>query len=863
MRTNIVSLALTSLLTATVGLAQQAPPQPAPDPGQPGVTFRAEVNYVEVDARVVDAQGNFVSGLQQGDFQILEDGKPQPISVFSLVNLPVERAARPLFASKPIEPDVQTNISGINGRVYLIVLDDLHTHPLRGARVKQAARQFIERYLSVNDVAAVVHTSGRTDGAQEFTGNPRLLLHAVDKFMGRKLRSALLGRLDQEQRSRDTRQPGDRIDDPDAAERGHHARNTFDSIKGFADLMAGVRGRRKALVYFSEGVDYDITDPFTNTDATTVMDASRDAIAAATRANVAIYGIDVRGLGAGADDAMEVQSFPQDPTLGLDSSAQSREVRMGQDSLRVLADQTGGFAAVNTNDIGGAFHRLVDENSAYYVLGYYPANERRDGRFRKLEVRVNQPGLQVRARRGYVAPRGRVQDTKLAGPNAASAELREAMSSPVPLGGLPLATTASVFKGPDKNGSVVISTLIGGRDLSLIEKDGTFRNDVEIAFVAVDSKGKSFAGDRNTLNMNFKPDTLARVRAAGFRVISSMDLPPGRYQLRIAVREANTRRSGSVLYDLEVPDFAKDPISMSHIALTSAASGFAPTARPKDPLLKILPAPLTSYRDFSQADELALFAEVYETGGGPAHKVEIAATLKAEGGQTVFQTREERDSSELQGSSGGYGFNARIPLKGVAPGLYVLRVEAQSRIADRKMVSRETVVHVIATPQAARPGATAAGGVIPLPPSTVAGPPQAPPPPVPAAPRAPVAAPGPIAMTTINSDMMSGITRPQQSVARTAAEWQTLWSQHVLGRPAPVVDFTKQMVVAVFLGSRSSSGYAVQITGVRKDGNTLVVQWAERKPEPGMMAAQVMTSPSHIATVPRHVGDLRFEKVEP
>lgn len=118
-------------------------------------------------------------------------------------------------------------------------------------------------------------------------------------------------------------------------------------------------------------------------------------------------------------------------------------------------------------------------------------------------------------------------------------------------------------------------------------------------------------------------------------------------------------------------------------------------------------------------------------------------------------------------------------------------------------------------------------------------------------------------MTTINSDMMSGITRPQQSVARTAAEWQTLWSQHVLGRPAPVVDFTKQMVVAVFLGSRSSSGYAVQITGVRKDGNTLVVQWAERKPEPGMMAAQVMTAPSHIATVPRHDGDLRFEKVEP
>ena len=105
--------------------------------------------------------------------------------------------------------------------------------------------------------------------------------------------------------------------------------------------------------------------------------------------------------------AIEIQSFPDDPTLGLDSTALHNEVRLGQDSLRVLSDETGGFAVVNTNDISGAFQRLVEENSSYYVLGYYPANERRDGRFRKIEVRVNKPGLTVRARRGYVAPRGR------------------------------------------------------------------------------------------------------------------------------------------------------------------------------------------------------------------------------------------------------------------------------------------------------------------------------------------------------------------------------------------------------------------------------------------------------------------------
>ncbi len=324
MKHNIFGLALLTLLAAVAPSAEQgtgAPPQPADPTGQPGVTFRAEINYVEVDARVVDAQGTFVSTLAQGDFQVLEDGKPQQITVFSLVNLPVERAVRPLFANQPIEPDVQTNASGFNGRVYLIVLDDMHTAPLRSARVKAAAKQFIQRYLGANDVAAIVHTSGRTDGAQEFTSNPRLLVNAVDKFMGRKLRSAILQRIEEESRTRGIRDANERINDPDAAERGNNARNTLDSLKGFADLLAGVRGRRKALVYFSEGIDYDINDVFNNRDATTVMDASRDAIAAATRANVSIYGIDVRGLGAGLDDGIEIQSFPEDTTLGLDSSA--------------------------------------------------------------------------------------------------------------------------------------------------------------------------------------------------------------------------------------------------------------------------------------------------------------------------------------------------------------------------------------------------------------------------------------------------------------------------------------------------------------------------------------------------------------
>jgi VWFA-related protein len=857
MKCKLLALSILSVALGGAAAAQQTGGgPPAPDSQQPAVTFRAEVNYVEVDARVVDAQGRFVPGLTQKDFQIFEDGKPQQVSVFALVNIPMQREPRPLFADRPVERDTQTNVSGYSGRVYLIVLDDLHTQPLLSQRTRMAARQFVERYMGANDVAAVVHTSGRVEAAQEFTSNPRLLLAAIDKFMGQKLRSSVLNRIEMEQMTRGTRQQGERIDDIDAAERGFKARNTLDSLRNYALALEGVRGRRKALVLFSEGIDYDITDPFNNRDATSVIDATRDAIAAATRANVAFYGIDVRGLGAGSETSIEVQSFPEDRTLGLDSSALANETRLGQDSLRVLSEETGGFAVVNNNNTGNAFERLVEENSSYYVLGYYPANERRDGRFRRIEVKVNRPGLTVRARRGYVAPRGRAQEARLAGPNDASAELREALTSPVPVAGLPMATTASVFKGPDNKGSVVMSTTIGGRDLSLVEKNGTFHNDLEVTWLAADAKGKLFHGDRNTVNLTLKPDTMARVRAGGFRVISAMDLPPGRYQLRVAAREGNTRRAGMVLYDLEVPDFSKERFSMSSLALTSVGSSVTPTARPKDPLLKLLPAPLSTYRDFSQTDEIAVFAEVYEAGGAPPHKVEISLTLQAEGGQTVYQTRQERDSSELAGSSGGYGFSARVPLREIPPGLYVLRVQAESRIAERPTVSRETIINVVAAPPDAR-GSTAPppGNRTPAPETPQGTKPAGAPP---AADRG-----APMSMTTINTDMMSGIAQPEQVVVRTAAEWQALWQRHAPGRPAPTVDFGKQMVVAVFLGTRPSGGYQVEIAGVRQEGNTLVVQWSERRPGPGQMAAQVMTAPAHIVAVPRHEGEVRFEKTGP
>src|SRR6186997_265435 len=384
----------------SVALAQQAPaPAPSTETGQPPLTFRVEANFVEVDAFVSDASGKPVTDLRATDFQVLEDGQPQMVSAFSFVNLPIARAERPLFSPTAIEPDVDTNV-GMDGRIYLFVLDDMHVDLTRGPRVKEALHRFFDRSFGANDMAAVVFTSGRAVDGQEFTNNPRLLLAAVDKFMGRKLRSPTLDRLDEynRQRAAGTRNAGDPVNDPAAFERAYNARGMLESLRKLSDFMAGLHGRRKALVLVSEGIDYDIYNLFDNNSAASdIITYTRDAIAAATRGNVSIYSVDPRGLMVAGSDLIETSGVASDePNLGLGLQSSMEELRLSQDSLRELSEETGGFAFVNRNNVDEAFDRIVAENSSYYVLGYYAPMDRRDGRFRRIEVRVTRPGLTVR-----------------------------------------------------------------------------------------------------------------------------------------------------------------------------------------------------------------------------------------------------------------------------------------------------------------------------------------------------------------------------------------------------------------------------------------------------------------------------------
>jgi VWFA-related protein len=676
---------------AAVAWGRPSAQQPRPADDAPQVTFKVEINYVEVDAAVFDRQGAFVSNLRREDFEVLEDGVRQDVTAFTQVNIPIERAEpMPLQAKTPIEADVVTNARPFDGRVYLIVLDDKHTAASRTARTRKAAEQFISRYMADNDIAAIVTTSGSGGATQEFTSNKRLLLGAVNRFMGSKIRSETEERLDEYRRQQGI--PGQditRVNDPQDMQRGYDARMALDTLTNLSNWVGSIRGRRKAIVFFSEGIDYNIYD-FNKREATTVQEGMRSVFAAATRSNVSIYSIDPRGLTGLGDETIEVSGgFPENPLLNLSLQSFNDSLRLAQDSLRSLSEETGGFAAVNRNDYNDAFSRVVKDNSAYYVLGYYPKNDRRDGRFRKIEVKVNRPGLEVRSRRGYTAARGKPPaPPKEAANEQASQQVREALDSPLPLPGLTLRAFAAPFKGSDKNTAVSVTVEAEGNDFGFVEKEGRLLTDLELVTTAVDAGGKNRGGDRSVVNLALRPENRQRFVQTGVRVATRLQIPPGRYQLRVAARETGTGRVGSLNYDLEVPDFTDEPLAVSGIAIASASALAISTAKVDDQFKEVLPGPPTAIRVFPQGDTLAIFAEVYDNDVKAPHVVDITTTVVSEDGRNVFKLAEERSSADLQGKPGGYGHQARIELKDFAPGTYLLTVEAKSRAGNKPPVGR-------------------------------------------------------------------------------------------------------------------------------------------------------------------------------
>ena len=701
-----LALALTAATTLLIPIAAQQPPPQLTTP-----VLRASVDQVIVDVVVTDENGGVVPALTAEDFDVFERGQRQTVSTFSEVSLPL---VRPLKATAPVAAsDVRTNQRRPEGRIYVLVLDDHHVGVGRTGTVQNAAREFLNRQVQAGDLVAVVTTTGVGGAFQDFTEDAALASAAIDRFVGRQpgetaalqktAEDAFVARAAQSQAQQAQAQAaaqvgadtsvsqtaanqaesafGARNADPMAVRRNstaiiadgaitdnddaaveamERARITLRTLRTIADGLGGIPGRRKAILYFSEGL------PVTPRAADLVAELTR-VTAAAARANVTIYTFDPRGL----DLHMGAELL----ATGVSPSAQLQQKRrLSADMLRTLSDETGGAAALDTNALGGALERVASESSHYYLIGYAPTDAAHDGRYRPIEVRVKRPGLRVSARKGYVAP-----DDNAAPPSSFSglgAELSELIRRPMSTLGLPLAVMAVPL--PLEFDNVTVTVEVGAQALGFDERDGRHENTVDLAIVPVGIGGKVYPLVNGHARLSLPPEDAEAVRARGLRMVERLTLPAGTYQLHVAAREVRQGASGSVICDLVVPDRSAPGLTMTPLLVSGTRARQMPSANRDDRVLRALGgSPPTTGRVFQRDETLSAYAEVIDVGAATRRDVELVTIVRdARDRDIVHSVRPNASDRAEPGHSFPYAID--IPLRTLPPGRYLLRVEARA-----------------------------------------------------------------------------------------------------------------------------------------------------------------------------------------
>src|SRR5258706_2511139 len=606
-----------------VGMSIAAHVAPAQQPQQSRPTFRAGVEYVEVDARVVNSRNEPVRGLTLRDFQILEDGIKQDISTFAAVNIPVPtstmaaRSANEPSLVESVRPDVASNMRPRQeGRIYLIALDDLSIDPGRLTAVRRFLAEFIQRSIGPEDQAAVVRLAqGGT--FQNFTNDKVLLRSAVEHLSAGKGASLTtqtlafdLARRGSLVSGRGDRTPSDSGPPATAIALGEttDARTTQESLVRLIRALSGVEGRSKAIIFVSEGTPFEMV---TNTEGLTLINDLQATSDLARRSSVPIYPVDPRGLTALHEETILV---PIVDVSDVPAASMEKELSESQRKLRGLADDTGGFAVVGVADLGAGLDRIVRQSSSYYVLGYYSKNPKRDGKYRKIDVKVDRLGVSVLARHGYMARTAKEpKAATLPGRPGSPEPVRAALNGVLPVAGIRLSTTAASFReSRGRTASVAVVLEGGGADLALTERGGTLNGQLDLLAVALQPHGEIAASDQAHLQLSLPAPTADRVRHNGFRWLARLNnVKPGRYQLR-AIAASGSDMLGSVWYDLVVPDFPDGSLTRTDVLVASVSGLQVPTFKPDKSMQEVLRGPATANRQFRQDDGIVVFAEVYD-----------------------------------------------------------------------------------------------------------------------------------------------------------------------------------------------------------------------------------------------------------
>lgn len=545
---------------------------------------RITTNLVQVDAVVTDKDGRLVTDLKPEDFEISEDGKPQQITNFSYISLAPDNRTEPPQRLKETKAETSAAVTIPPARLkqeqvrrtIALIVDDLSTSYESMNYIRRSLRKYIDTQVQPEDLVAIMRTSSGRGTLQQFTNNKQQLYAAIDALRwypgGRGgLSAAAPGTGVDEGGIIDP--IGDAIDRPreQTSEQARTELLVGGTIGALHYIVRGLRelpGRKSAVVFT------DSIPIFIGSSSRSMSEALRRLVDLSNRSSVVIYTIDARGLQplnfSAADAPRGVTPQTAGPLMGV--GARRDTYFEDQNGMNYIAKQTGGIFFRETNDFDKALRKIVEDQKGYYLIGYRPDEStfeqgNRARRFHNLSVKVKRPGLTVRSRTGFYGVAESEQSAPARNPRQ---QLWAALTSPFNSSGVDIRMT-SIFGHHPTRGSYVRSVLyVNGRDLEFSkEVQGQRKAVLDIAAVTFTADGRAVDQIIETREVRVTEDGYRNILKAGLSY--TFDVPvkqPGGYQLRIAVRDAASEKTGSANQFINVPDISKGRLGVSGITIS-------------------------------------------------------------------------------------------------------------------------------------------------------------------------------------------------------------------------------------------------------------------------------------------------------
>jgi VWFA-related protein len=653
--------------------AQIVPAQDANGARQDNYVFKANAELVLTNVVVRDSKtGEFVRGLKQSDFTVLENGKPQQISSFDFQSVdmatPLKEATVMGLAAGVNGPGTKAAVVAkpedlLNHRLIVMFFDLTSMQPEDLDRCVKAARDFLTNKMQPADLVALVSLDQTLKVDQDFTSDKAALANEVGVYNGTEGQGFAEGATANSNQVEDTTGYT-----PDESE--YNDLNTDRELFALRAISKSLEKitEKKSLLYFSGGISRDGIEN---------QASLRAAVNSAVRANLSIYSVDTRGLQAISPlgDASTGSTRGSGAFNGGALTNNMNANFASQEVMATLSSDTGGKAFFDSNDFAPAFAQVQKDTSAYYAIGFHSSNPARDGKYRKLTIKINRPGMRLEYRPGYYAP----ADFKHSGREDRERELEEQLTSDLPATDVAVYLDAMYFRLDENRFFVPVSLIVPGSQIPFVKGGDKDKATLDIIGEVIDEVKRPIGNARETVKLNLDPTLQARQK--NIEYTTSFNLPPGKYHLKFVVRENQTGRMGSFEADITLPDMKKQPLKMSSIVLASARQPSKKTS----PLVRAGEEYIPNISHvFRQNQHLYLLYEVYgatkekPTEGQPKGikgGINLLSSLELIQGSTkVYETPlVQAKGVNVQGRD-AVAVELDVPLEGLKPGSYVCQL---------------------------------------------------------------------------------------------------------------------------------------------------------------------------------------------